>query len=279
MGTLCNCLTPPQDENIITFQPNIINPKEIYPPDLIASSRKTAPIIPHLTSIPFKKNFQEDQIETSIHPKTSRNNSDQNYFKYSSTFATSANFKEDEIISSSMSKLFSNRNSQSLDHCINNRLVIQITNTMNQIKQDLFINSNEILLTTDILNEKVDEFDIVYDSLLYAFNYEHNVKKVVYIVLYKHYFGILYDPQNAFSYEQIEKIALNDIVSVKNWYRYNNNKQQQLCNNNIKEYWFVIVTKHKEFVFGSDNKYEAKKVVKVLNFIIQNVSSYQSNQQ
>ena len=74
------------------------------------------------------------------------------------------------------------------------------------------------------------------------------------------------------------KIALNDIVSVKNWYRYNNNKQQ-LCNNNIKEYWFVIVTKHKEFVFGSDNKYEAKKVVKVLNFIIQNVYSYQSNQQ
>ena len=272
MCSLCNCLSPPQEEHIITFQHNIINPKEVYPPDIIASSRKTAPIIPHLTSIPFKKNFQEDQIETSVHPKTSRNNSDQNYFKYSSTFATSANFKEDEIISSSMSKMFSNRNSQSLDHCINNRLVIQITNTMNQIKQDLFINSNEILLTTDILNEKIDEFDIIYDSLLYAFNYENNAKKVVYIVLYKHYFGV-YDPQNAFSYEQIEKIALSDIVSVKNWYRYNNHYN----NNNTKEYWFVVVTKNREFVFGSENKNEAKKVVKVLNFILQNVS-YQTNQ-
>ena len=263
MGLLCNCLSPPQEENIITFHHNIVNAKEIYPPDIIASSRKTAPVIPHLTSIAFKKNFQEDQIETSFRPKTSRNNSDQNYFKYSSTFATSVNFKEDEIISSSMSKMFSNRNSQSLDHCINNRLVIQVTNTMNQIKQDLFINSNEILLTTDILNEKVDEFDIIYDSLLYAFNHEHNSKKVVYIVLYKYYFGV-YDPQNAFSYEQIEKIALSGIVSVKNYCRF--------TKKNTKEYWFVVVTKTKEFVFGSDNKNEAKKVFKVLNFILQNVS-------
>lgn len=266
MGTFCRCITPSEEEHHITFYPQ----HQYQFVQECKSSRKTAPILQH-QFLPFKKHFQEEPID-QCYPKTSRNNPNGNSFKnVSSAFSTTTNFKEDEMSSTYISKIFTTYHkhpmniTQSLDNIVTNRLVIQVTSQMNQIKQELFITPNEILLTSDILNNKIDENDIIYDSFLYIYDNDNNKKSVVYVILYKSYFGV-YDPQNSFSYEQIEKIYYNDIINIKSLYR---NKIEPK-HSNKRDFWFMIILKEKEISFGSEDT-EAKKIFKVLNFIMQNV--------